>query len=96
MNDPRKFWNPIINDFQPLITVQPGKVDEFYVDRAAGDPANSTLELLKEGLLTSLERPAPYRALLTGHRGAGKSFELIKLGEALAEDFFVVLMDWTR
>jgi len=93
VNDPRKFWNPIINDFQPLVTAEPGWVDQFYVDRASGDPTNSTLELLKEGLLTSLERPTPYRALLTGHRGAGKSFELIKLGGALAEDFFVVRFD---
>jgi hypothetical protein len=31
--------------------------------------------LLREGLLTSLERPEPYRALLTGHRGSGKSFD---------------------
>jgi hypothetical protein len=93
VNDLRKFWNPIINDFQPLVTAEPEWVDQFYVDRASGDPTNSTLELLKEGLLASLERPTPYRALLTGHRGAGKSFELIKLGEALAEDFFVVRFD---
>jgi hypothetical protein len=95
----RKFWSLIIDDFQPLVTVRRenaaeyNEVDAFYVDRARGERTNSALELLKEGLLSSIDRPSPYRALLTGHRGSGKSFELIKLREELAEDFFVVLFD---
>ncbi|MGE0126793.1 MAG: P-loop NTPase fold protein [Blastocatellales bacterium] len=89
----KQFWAPIINDFQPLDSTWLGEIDKFYVDRSAGDPTNSALQLLKEGLLASLDRAKPYRALLTGHRGAGKSSELIRLAEELAEDFFVVRFD---
>lgn len=89
----QRFWAPIINDFQPLDSAWLGEMDKFYVDRAAGDPTNSALQLLKEGLLSSLNRPKPYRALLTGHRGSGKSSELMRLAEELAEDFFVVRFD---
>jgi hypothetical protein len=92
----RQFWSPIINDFQPLDSVwrhETDKLGRYYVDRSAGDPTSSTLEILKEGLLASLGRAKPYRALLTGHRGSGKSSELMRLGEELAGDYFVVRFD---
>lgn len=89
----KEFWAPIINDFQPLDSAWLGEMDKFYVDRAAGDPTNSALQLLKEGLLASLGQAEPYRAMLTGHRGSGKSSELMRLGEELADDFFVVRFD---
>ncbi len=88
-----KFWAPIIDDFQPLDSAWLGENDQFYVDRAGGDPTDSALQLLKEGLLASLNRSKPYRALLTGHRGSGKSSELMRLEKELAEDFFVVRFD---
>lgn len=89
----QRFWGPIINDFQPLDSVWQTDSKRFYVDRAAGDPTNSALRLLKEGLLASLEQAQPYRAMLTGHRGSGKSFELARLAEELADHFFVVRFD---
>ncbi|MGH9752729.1 MAG: P-loop NTPase fold protein [Blastocatellia bacterium] len=89
----KEFWAPIINDFQPLDSAWLGEMDQFYVDRAAGDPTNSALQLLKEGLLSSLDRSKPYRALLTGHRGSGKSSELMRLAKELDEDFFVIRFD---
>jgi hypothetical protein len=92
----RQFWSPIINDFQPLDSVWRGdasKLERFYVDRSAGDPTLSTLEILKEGLLESLQRQTPYRALLTGHRGSGKSSELMRLRRELGDDYFIARFD---
>jgi len=44
-------------------------------------------------LQNSLGQPNLYKALLTGHVGSGKSSELFRLGQELANDFFVIWFD---
>lgn len=89
----QEFWRPIINDFQPVGPVRPEDVRRFFVDRHEADPTRSLVQQLKSNLLNSLNQPKPYQALLTGHVGSGKSTELIKLGEELVPDFFIVRFD---
>jgi hypothetical protein len=93
METPRQFWRPIINDFRPVGQIRPEDVDRFFVDRKEGDPTRSMVQRLKLSLQNSLGQPNPYKALLTGHRGSGKSWELMRLGQELAGDFFVVWFD---
>jgi len=93
-----EFWRPIIRDFQPVGPVQPEEVRRFFVDRHADDPTQSLLQLLKSSLLNNLSRdlsasPTFYKGLLTGHVGSGKSSELMRLGQELADTFFVVGFD---
>ena len=63
------------------------------MDRHENDPTRSLLERLKVGLLNSMGQPQTYKALLTGHRGSGKSSELMRTGQDLVHDFFVVWFD---
>jgi len=87
----QEFWRPIINDFNPIGPVRPEDVSRFFVDRQADDPTRSPLQLLKLSFQDSIWQPRPpYKALLTGHVGSGKSSELMRLGQELAADFFVV------
>jgi hypothetical protein len=89
----REFWRPIINDFRPVGLVRPEDVSRFFVDRKEDDPARSLVQLLKLSLQNSVGQPNPCKALRTGHRGSGKSSELMRLGQELAGDFFVVWFD---
>jgi hypothetical protein len=59
----------------------------------ADDPTRSLLARLKVGLLNSIGQRQTYKALLTGHRGSSKSSELIRTGQDLVHDFFVVWFD---
>jgi hypothetical protein len=88
----REFWRSIVNDFNP-IGPRPEDVASFFVDRHEDDPTRSLLEGLKVGLLNSMGQPQTYKALLTGHRGSGKSSELMRTGQDLVHDFFVVWFD---
>ena len=83
----REFWRSIVNDFNPL-GPRPEDVASFFVDRHEDDPTRSLLERLKVGLLNSMGQPQTYKALLTGHRGSGKSSELMRTGQDLVHDFF--------
>jgi len=86
-----EFWRPIINDFNPIGPVRPEDVSRFFVDRREDDPTRSPLQLLKLSFQDSIWQPRPpYKALLTGHVGSGKSSELMRLGQELAREFFVV------
>jgi hypothetical protein len=89
----RQFWRPIINDFNPVGVVRPEDVARFFVDRHADDPTRSLVQRLTLNLQNSIEQPAPYKGLLTGHVGSGKSSELMRLGQELVDDFFVVQFD---
>ncbi len=89
----REFWRPIINDFNPVGQVRPEDVARFFVDRKEDDPTRSLFQLLKLSLQNSIGQPKPYKGLLTGHVGSGKSSELLRLGQELSGDFFVVWFD---
>jgi hypothetical protein len=93
LETPREFWRPIINDFRPVGPVRPEDVSRFFVDRKEDDPDRSLVQGLKLSLQDSIGQPSPYKTLLTGHIGSGKSSELIRLGQELARDFFVVRFD---
>src|SRR5262249_4459584 len=93
METVRQFWRPIINDFNPVGTVRPEDIAKFFVDRYASDPTHSLVQRLQLNLQNSLGQLNPYKALLTGHVGSGKSSELIRLGQTLEDDFFVVWFD---
>lgn len=93
METARQFWRPIINDFNPVGAVRPEDVAKFFVDRYASDPTRSLVQRLQVNLQNSLGQLNPYKALLTGHVGSGKSSELIRLGQELVADFFVVWFD---
>lgn len=93
MSDVQKFWRPIINDFNPVGQALPEDIKRFFVDRNEADPTRSLLKQLKLNFQNSIDQPKLYKSLLTGHIGSGKSSELMKLGEELAEDFFVVWFD---
>src|SRR5262249_20351616 len=71
----------------------PEEVIRFFVDRNEGDPTRSLLQRFRLNFQNSIGQQQPYKALLTGHRGSGKSSELMRLGLALVEDFFVVWFD---
>ncbi|MGE0822797.1 MAG: hypothetical protein AB7G75_12775 [Candidatus Binatia bacterium] len=89
----QEFWRPIINDFNPVGRVRFEDVQRFFVDRHEEDPTRSIIQRLKVNLQNSLGQPAHYKGLLTGHVGSGKSSELLRLGQELVNDFFVVWFD---
>lgn len=93
MENVKDFWRPIVNDFRAVGTIRPDDVTNFFVDRQEGDPTRSLRQLLKLSLRNSLGQPKPYKGLLTGHIGSGKSSELFCLGQELGNDFFVVWFD---
>lgn len=86
-------WRTIINDFNPIGTTLSEEVRRFYVDRSEQEPARSVAARLKLNFLNSIGQPRPYKALLTGHVGSGKSTELLQLGTDLAEQFLIVWFD---
>ena len=80
-----------MNDFNPVGQVRPEDVARFFVNRNKDNPTQSPLQLLKLSFQDSIWQPRPpYKALLTGHTGSGKSSELMRLGQELANEFFVV------
>jgi len=93
MDTARQFWRPMINAFNPIGTVRPEDVARFFVDRHADDPTRSLVKRFTLNLQNSLGQPQPYKGLLTGHVGSGKSSELIRLGQELGRDFLVVWFD---
>jgi hypothetical protein len=88
-----QFWKPIINDFNPVGPATVADVRKFFVDRNEDNPARSLLQRLTLDFQNSIDGPRPRKELLTGHVGSGKSTELRRLGEELAEDFLVVWFD---
>jgi hypothetical protein len=93
MDTARHLWRPMINAFNPIGTVRPEDMRLFFVDRHADDPTRSLVRRLTLDLQNSLGQPQPYKGLLTGHVGSGKSSELIRVGQELSNDFLVVWFD---
>jgi hypothetical protein len=89
----REFWRSIVNDFRPVGQVRPEEIIRFFVDRHEDDPTRSLLQRLKLNFQNNIGQQHPYKALFTRHRGSGKSTELMRLGQELAGDFFVVWFD---
>lgn len=93
MADTREFWTRIINDFNPVGEVKPDEVARFFVDRKGEGSNRSRVQRLRQNILNARGQTKPYRALLTGHIGSGKSSELMRLGQTLGNEFFVVWFD---
>lgn len=91
MDDIATFWKPVYNAFSPVGVVDPADVSRFFVDRSQSDPTASIVQRLRIGLQNSIGQRKHYKGLLTGHVGTGKTFELIRLGQELRNDFFVVV-----
>lgn len=101
MENVRDFWRPIINDFNPVEQVRVEDVARFFVDRNEDDPVRSLISSWKLKFQLRIGQSTPYKTLLTGHPGSGKSSELLRLGYELVDDFFVVWFDaestlWTE
>jgi len=79
------FWQPIYNAFDPWERLWGEKLDTFFVERE-----HSPLRLL-----TAQFRPGRdvQKTLIVGHRGSGKSSELLKLVSNIGRDFFTVWFD---
>ena len=88
-----KQWREVIGDFIPVGAPRPQDLRRIFVDRYENDPTESILVQLRAGLLSRLDQPKPYQALLTGCRGSGKSSELMRLAQEVADEFFVVWFD---
>ncbi len=79
------FWQPVYNAFDPWKRLWGEKLDTFFVERE-----HSPLRPL-----TAQFRPGRdvQKTLLVGHRGSGKSSELLKLVRNIGEDFSTVWFD---
>jgi hypothetical protein len=79
------FWQSIYNAFDPWERLWGKKLDTFFVERE-----HSPLRPL-----TAQFRPGRdvQKTLLVGHRGSGKSSELLKLVSNIGQNFFTVWFD---
>ena len=73
----------VLNFFDPELTLSGAEeMEDWYVARA--DSPRTEMAVL----LQAVDKPQKF--VFTGHRGSGKSTELVKLAAELADDFFVV------
>ncbi len=79
------FWTPIYNAFNPWERLWGDKLDVFFVERE-----HSPLRKLMVQLRPDHD---VQKTLLVGHRGSGKSSELLKLVRNIGPDFFPVWFD---
>ncbi len=79
------FWQPIYNAFNPRERLWGEKLDTFFVERE-----HSPLKKLKVQFRPGRDMQ---KTALVGHRGSGKSSELLKLVSTIGSDFFVVWFD---
>ncbi|WP_287255878.1 P-loop NTPase fold protein, partial [Moorena sp. SIO4E2] len=81
-----KYWKPayqLFNPEQPLTT--PEEMKDFYIQRE-----DSPVEYV----ITTLEmEDQPAKFLLAGHRGSGKTTELRRIQQELAENYAVIWVD---
>lgn len=79
------YWQPVYNAFDPWERLWGKKLETYYVERE-----HSPLRPL-----TAQFRPGRevQKTLLVGHRGSGKSSELLKLISTIGRDFVVVWLD---
>jgi hypothetical protein len=71
-----------LNLFDPRRPLQMDELDAYYVARphAPLEPMKTYLRLTQQ----------PVKVLFSGHRGSGKSTELMRLAKDLQNEFFVV------
>ncbi|MGH9843297.1 MAG: hypothetical protein ACREEM_31540 [Blastocatellia bacterium] len=93
---PIEFWTPIINDFNPVGPISFEEVNRYFVDRNEADPTRSQLRRLSANFRLSAGQSVPYKALLTGHTGSGKSSELMRIAAELSDDFLLFWFDADR
>jgi hypothetical protein len=86
-------WRAIASDFNTMGPARPEDFRKLFVDRNEDDPTRSVVQRLKLAFQNSIAGPRPYKATVAGQVGSGKSTELMRLAEELAEDFFVVWFD---
>ena len=79
------FWQPIYNAFNPRERLWGEKLDTFFVERE-----HSPLDKLRVQFRPGRDMQ---KTVLVGHRGSGKSSELLKLVSTIGPDFFVVWFD---
>jgi len=79
------FWPPIYNAFNPWERLWGNKLDTFFVEREHSPFGKLTVQLRPDHDVQ--------KTLLVGHRGSGKSSELLKLVSSVGEDFFTVWFD---
>lgn len=81
-----KFWKPVYQLFKPDEPLSKSEdLRDFYVARD-GNPVRS--------LVSSLElSDVPEKFLLAGHRGGGKTTELLKLKQRFEADYTVIWVD---
>ncbi|MEL6179617.1 MAG: hypothetical protein AAFS10_11730, partial [Myxococcota bacterium] len=86
-DDIRRFWEEVYNTFDPIMPVTDPRL------RVARSPSYSPVEKV----VPSIRRPFGRRTILVaGGIGSGKSTELLAVGEQLAQDHVVVLLDLWR
>ncbi|NER46893.1 MAG: AAA family ATPase [Symploca sp. SIO1A3] len=81
-----KFWKPVYQLFKPEEALsKPEDLRDFYVQRPDSPVENlvSSLEMADE----------PIKFLLAGHLGGGKTTELRRVQEQLAQDYAVIWID---
>ena len=81
-------WKAIYNAFDPQQMAWEPQAERFYVERDDTPLARLELELSNSML--------PLKAIVPGHRGAGKSWGLAHLARSLSDQFFIVWLDVER
>jgi hypothetical protein len=79
------YWQPMYNAFDPWERLWGKKLDYFYVEREHS-PLKSLMTQFRPGRDVR-------KTLFVGHRGSGKSTELLKLVSAIGRSFVVVWLD---
>ncbi|NEO71082.1 P-loop NTPase fold protein [Moorena sp. SIO3H5] len=81
-----KYWKPVyqlFNPEQPLTT--PEEMKDFYIQRE-DSPVENLIAILEM-------EDEPAKFLLAGHRGSGKTTELRRIEQELAENYAVIWVD---
>jgi hypothetical protein len=81
-------WRAVYNAFDPQQSPWEEQAAQFYVERYDRPLARLMLELT--------DSARPLKAIVPGHRGAGKSWALADLARRLADQFFIVWLDVER
>ncbi len=86
--DANALWKAIYNAFDPQQTPWEKGAERFYVERHDLPLARLKIELA--------DSARPLKAIVTGHRGAGKSWALARLARDVGDQFFTVWLDVGR
>jgi len=75
-----------MNSFAPR-PLMSSELDEFYVNT---DKARDEVIPRINEIIENLNKEAPCKILFAGHRGSGKSTELVRLTERIKDDYYMV------